>query len=159
MNTPNKKIFCKRLFAHQLLLGLLCLYAGCTPDMSDDAIPYVPFSPIVLNLNLPEYIALKSDGGYKTLTSSTGGVQGIIVYRINASTFVAYERNCSYQPNNACATVEVDASGLFMTDPCCSSSFSFTSGTPTGGPAWRPLRQYRTSVINSDLSITDDIVE
>jgi nitrite reductase/ring-hydroxylating ferredoxin subunit len=127
--------------------------------MSDDAIPFVPFSPIVINLNLPDYNTLKSDGGYKVLSSSVGGVQGIIIYRVNASTYMAYERNCSYQPNNACATVDVDPSGLFMKDPCCGSSFSLTTGLPTGNPAWRPLRQYRTSLVNSDLSITDDIVE
>jgi nitrite reductase/ring-hydroxylating ferredoxin subunit len=127
--------------------------------MSDDAIPILAFPPIVINLNLPDYNTLKSDGGYKVLSSSVGGVQGIIIYRVNASTYMAYERNCSYQPNNACATVEVDPSGLFMKDPCCGSSFSLTTGQPTGSPAWRPLRQYQTSLVNSDLSITDDIVE
>jgi hypothetical protein len=151
--------FINRLLSRHSFFGLLCLYVSCTPDMSDDLIPHGPFSPIVINLNLPEYIALKSDGGYKELSNSIGGTQGIIIYRVNASTFVAYERNCSYQPNNACALVEVDPSRLFMKDPCCGSSFSFTSGSPTGGPAWRPLLQYQTSLVNSDLSITDDIVE
>jgi hypothetical protein len=148
----------QRLIRHSFF-GLLCFSISCTPDLADDPIPYVPFSPIVINLNLPEYLSLKSDGGHKTLSNSVGGVQGIIIYRIDASTYVAYERNCSYQPNNACAAVEVDPSGLFMKDPCCGSSFSLSSGSPTGDPAWRPLRQYQTSLVNSNLSITDDIVE
>ncbi|MFZ6012485.1 MAG: hypothetical protein ACOYXT_19235, partial [Bacteroidota bacterium] len=98
------------------------------------------------------------DGGHKLITSSEGGVQGIIVYRINASSYVAYERNCSYHPNDACVTVEVHPSNLYMYDPCCSSSFDFSTGQPTGGPAWRPLRQYETSLSGSNLTITDEII-
>jgi hypothetical protein len=75
---------------------LILLLLACTPDMYDDPIPLVPFVDIVINLNLPEYINLRTDGGSKEL--STGGVRGIIVYRVNASTYFAYERNCSYHP-------------------------------------------------------------
>jgi hypothetical protein len=59
------------------LLALLLL--ACTRDMYDDPIPLVPFVDIVINLNLPEYINLRTDGGSKEL--STGGVRGIIVYQ------------------------------------------------------------------------------
>ena len=94
------------------LLGMFmfCLHS-CTPDLSDDPIPIVPFAAITINLNLPEYFILKTDGGSKPID---GGVRGIILHRINATTYVAYEQNCSYQPNSACATVEVHASTLFM---------------------------------------------
>lgn len=136
---------------------MLAMMAGCEPDLQDDAIPWQPFDVITLNLNLPEYIALKMDGG--SLYLSDGGVRGIILYRNNSSNYHAYEANCSFQPNSACATVEVHASGLYMLCACCSSNFDFATGFPTAGPAWRPLRKYETSLNGTILTITDQIVE
>jgi hypothetical protein len=142
-----------------VVLLMLTAFNSCTPDLSDAAIPYQPFSPIVLNLNLPENVGLRTDGGYKVISSADGGVQGIIVYRQNLTTYIAYERNCSYHPNDACVTVEVHSSRLYMHDPCCNSTFRFETGEPTGGPAWRPLRKYETLLTGSELTITDEIVE
>ncbi|MBL7859170.1 MAG: hypothetical protein JNM57_15865 [Cyclobacteriaceae bacterium] len=141
------------------VLMMAFILTGCEPDQSDDPIPYVPFSDITLNLNLPENIGLISDGGHKLISSSLGGVQGIILYRKNSSAYYAFERNCSYQPAGACVTVEVHSSNLYMIDPCCSSIFSFPEGNPNGGPAWRPLRKYATYLNGSTLTITDEIVE
>ena len=135
---------------------ILLSLVGCTRDLSDDPIPIIPFVDVVINLNLPEYLSLRTDGGNKEL--STGGVRGLIIYRVSASSYIAYERNCSYHPNEACATVNVHSSGLFMVDPCCSSNFSFTEGIPTGGPAWRPLQRYRTQLNSTTLTISDEII-
>lgn len=71
---------------------------------------------------------------------------------------MAYERNCSFRPNEACATVDAHSSGLFMIDSCCNSNFSFTDGSPTGGPAWRPLNRYRTQLSGITLTITDEVI-
>ena len=130
------------------------LVLACQPDMSDDPIPVVGFPDFVLNLSAPEYQSLAVNGGYKEINSI--GVRGVIVYRLNASTFLAFERNCSFRPNEACATVNVHSSSLYMIDPCCNSSFSFDSGSPTGGVASRPLRQYATELVGFQLTITDD---
>lgn len=131
------------------------LSVGCNSDTGDDPIPYIPFANIVINLGLPTYNALRIDGGFMTID---GGIRGIILYRANQTTYRAFERNCSFQPNQACATVDVDFSGLYMFDPCCSSSFSFTNGYPSGGVAWRPLRQYRTYYNAGELTITDEVI-
>jgi hypothetical protein len=140
-------------------LLLITFSMSCSRDLSDDAIPVVPFSDIELRLTSPENVALRTDGGVRMLPTSMGGVQGIIVYRIDSHTFRAYERNCSYHPNDACVTVNVDPSNLFMIDPCCNSTFNFTEGEPIGGPAWRPLRRYETIVSGDYVTITDTIVE
>ncbi len=143
---------------HRLLIYFIVLMVvvGCTPDLSDDDIPWQPFDVININLNLPGFIRLKMDGSYQYID---GGVRGLILYRKNASNYIAYEQNCSFQPNSACATVEVHVSTLYMLCPCCSSTFDLTTGFPTGGPAWRPLRKYATSLNGSQLTITDQIVE
>ena len=137
-------------------IALLLLLVACSTDPVDDPIPIVPFQDIVINLSLPEYFSLQQDKGFKLLNN--GGVRGIILYRQSSTSYIAYERNCSLQPNDACATVDVHSSGLFMIDPCCTSSFDFVTGDPTGGPAWRPLRRYRTQYQNNTLTITDEII-
>lgn len=137
-------------------LSILCITLSCNSDMQDDAIPLAPFNDIQLNLTLPEYSTLMSTGGYKAI--SKGGTRGIILYRSSSSSVIAFERNCSYQPANACATVDVHSSGLYMHDACCGSSFRWDDGNPTGGPAWRPLIQYATSLNGSLLTITDQVL-
>jgi len=134
---------------------VLLLFLGCSPDLSDDPIPFSAFADITINLTLPEYSTLSTNGGHKNIN---GGIRGIIIYRVNASTYYAFERNCSYQPNQACATTDVHASGLYMTDSCCGSTFDF-QGNPTGGPAWRPLGRYQTLLSGSTLTITDTVIQ
>lgn len=141
------------------LLIILSFLFSCDPQLVDDPIPFAAFDDIVINLSFPDYIALNNDGGSKAINDQNAGVRGIIVYRNSASSYFAYERNCSFHPNEACATVEVHSSGLFLYDPCCTSSFGFSDGMPTGGPAWRPLRQYRTQLNGNTLTVTDEVVD
>lgn len=124
--------------------------------MTDDPIPIVGFPDFVIPLTSPEYQPLAVNGGYKEVNSI--GVRGVIVYRQDALTYLAFERNCSFRPNDACATVNVHSSGLYLFDPCCNSSFSFVNGAPTGGVASRPLRLYTTSLAGTQLTITDEIL-
>lgn len=142
---------------YTLIILTLLSFSGCDSEPTDDAIPWQPFDIIQINLNLPEYIQLRSDRTYAYLNN--GGVRGIIVYHESGNNYIAYERNCSFQPNSACATVEVHVSTLYMLCSCCSSTFDFATGYPTGGPAWRPLRQYETSLTGSTLTVTDVVVE
>jgi hypothetical protein len=129
------------------------LIFSCSPDLVDDPIPFESFPDIIITTS--NHAPLNIDGGYIAIT---GGVRGIILYRKNSTTYLAFERNCSFQPNDACATVDVHVSTLFMQDACCTSSFNF-EGMPTGGPAWRPLQQYHVSLAGNTLTITDEIVE
>lgn len=142
----------------KILVASLILLS-CEPNLVDDPIPFAAFDDIVINLSFPDYIALNQDGGSKAINDQNAGVRGIIVYRNSAASYFAFERNCSYHPNEACATVEVHSSGLFLIDPCCTSSFDFANGQPTGGPAWRPLRQYRTQLNGTILTITDEVLD
>ena len=152
MNTKSKTTW-----SIWVLPGLWCCllgFAGCEPDLRDDPIPPGNFPDQVLNLNLPEFLPLKTDGGIASLANI--GVRGVLVYRKNATTYLVFERNCSFQPANACATVDVHSSSLFLVDNCCNSSFRFEDGEPTGGPAWRPLRIYQSYVDGFNLTITSD---
>jgi hypothetical protein len=136
--------------------------SSCKPQLTDDAIPYEAFGTIYVNINLPQYNlpghpGLKSDGGFAYYDDA--GVKGLIIYRENALTYHVYERNCSYKPTDACATVNVHVSTLFMEDPCCNSHFEFLTGNPVSGAAWRPLRKYFSSANVTNLTITDEILQ
>ena len=144
----------QKFLAISLILLNTMLWSSCERDLTDDPIPDAFFQDIRLDLSFPEYIRLRTDGG--TYLIPDKGVRGIIVYRKSSGNFLAYEKNCSYHPNDACANVEVDSSNLFLTDFCCGSTFSFDEGLPTGGPAWRPLRRYRTFMTGFVLTITSE---
>ena len=139
-----------------VLVSFISLFS-CDSSLSDDPIPYTPFPDLVINLTQSSYNNLNSLG-WVYLAPSEAGTRGVILYKLNATTYLAFERNCSYQPNDACATVDVHSSNLYMLDACCNSTFRFSDGAPTGGPAWRNLRQYSTSLNGSTLTITDEIV-
>lgn len=113
------------------------------------------FPTVTVNLNYPQYQRLKLDGGYVYID---GGLKGIILYRANENSYLAFERACPHHPDASCAIVQVDGSTLFMIDHCCKSSFNFSDGSPSGGPAERPLLQYRTELNGTTLKVSDEII-
>jgi hypothetical protein len=139
------------------LLPLTLLFAACNSATTTQTIPSISFSTQI-NITNQQYQALRFDNGVVALPATGlngGGVKGLLVVRQNASTYLAFERNCPYQPYDACSTVSLDRnSRLFFRDSCCTSQFDFR-GNVTGGPALRPLRQYTTSLSGSLLTITN----
>ncbi|RZJ60668.1 MAG: hypothetical protein EOO58_02685 [Hymenobacter sp.] len=143
-----------------LYFGLLAggLLASC--NSNTDTTTTIPNVPVNVQLDLldQQNRALRFDNGVVAIAPSGingGGVKGIYVVRQNATTYSAFERNCPYQPLNACATITLDKSSrLFFRDSCCTSQFSL-QGLVTGGPAPRSLRQYSTSLSGSLLTITN----
>lgn len=114
------------------------------------------FPTITVNLSYPQYQRLRTDGGYAYIEG--GGLRGIILYREGENSFRAYERACPHHPEESCAVVQVDMSSLYMIDRCCKSTFNFSDGQPTGGPAQRQLLQYRIEITGTTLKISDEII-
>ena len=141
-------------------LLLLALLLGACKSDTNNAQPAMPYGVVNLSLNLTnqEYKALRFDNGTVTLPvngpAGNGGVKGIIIVRESATTYHAFERNCPYNPYDACALVSVDRSSLFLRDTCCTSQFNF-QGQVTGGPSPRALLQYSTSLQGSMLYVTN----
>ncbi|MFD1467747.1 hypothetical protein ACFQ48_05895 [Hymenobacter caeli] len=145
------------LVAPALFVGGL---ASCSSS-STDGEPQIPYAPVNLALDLTnqQYRALRLDNGVVTLPvqgpAGTGGAKGVLIVRQNASTYLAFERNCPYHPYDACSLVSLDRSSrLFLRDSCCDSRFSF-AGQVIGGPAVRPLRQYATSLQGTQLTVVN----
>jgi hypothetical protein len=156
MNSSFVSAWVGRVGAGLVLSGLV---AACSSK--SDAQPQIPYAPVNLSLSLAaqEYAALRFDNGAVTIPANgpagNGGVKGVIVVRQSAGIFLAFERNCPYQPYSACATVSLDRnSKLFMRDSCCSSQFDL-KGQVTGGPAPLPLKQYSVNAQGNLLSITN----
>ncbi len=145
-----KRMIRKSFYVTMLMLFTTIQYT-CNEDPLIDFIPQV-FVEETINLNNFEYNRLNNLGGFVYIS---GGVRGIIIYRKSTSEYLAFERNCSFQPLDECAQVKIDESTLFMIDTCCSSTFNF-DGLPTGGPAEIPLRQYMTFLNQNLLTVTSD---
>ncbi len=108
------------------------------------------FPPVTINLSYPQYQSLKLDGGYQYINDA--GMQGVVLYRLNETTYIAFERKCSIDDD---APVSVDGSSLFMKG--CNATYSFSDGYPTSGQTTRPLLKYRTSLTGQTLVITDEV--
>ncbi len=135
--------------------NLRLVFASALVILSSAAYAQAAFPTITVNLNYPQYQKLKLDGGFVYMD---GGLKGIILYRANEASYFAFERACPHHPSAGCAIVQVDGSTLFMVDKCCNSSFNFSDGYPTGGPAERPLIQYRVDLDGNVLKIFDEII-
>lgn len=127
------------------------LLSACNSS-GGDAQPQIPLAAVNEQLILTDQqnSALRFDNGAIAIR---GGVRGIIVVRQNSSTYLAFERNCPYQPLDTCARVTIEPF-LRLYDPCCKSQFSFT-GQPEAGPATLPLRRYSTALSGNLLTITN----
>ncbi len=139
----------KSLYVFCLLI-IISAY-GCKKDKNNNtSVPLVAVD-LTLYVNNPSYVNLNTVGGWVYVTGY--GVRGIIVYRYSSTEFKAYERNCTYQSSNACATVFVDATNIIATDTCCHSKFLLVDGSVSQGPATFPLKTYNTSYDGNVLHI------
>lgn len=134
--------------------ALLCcivittLFYSCRKDDAN-GVPIVSVDIYLYTTN-PSFINLNAVGGWVYIT---GGVRGILVYRKSISEFMAYDRNCTYNSNDACAIVYVDATNIIATDTCCNSQFSIVDGSVLQSPAGMPLKAYNTTYDGNVLHI------
>ena len=135
-----------------VLLSLALALPAC--NSGGNAQPQIPLAAVseVLFLTDQKNSALRFDNGAVYLRGKPG-VRGIIVIRQNASSYLAFDRNCPYQPQDTCARVFIEPF-VRIYDPCCQSQFSF-QGQPQGGPATLPLRRYTTALSGNTLTITN----
>lgn len=139
----------KQIKKYTLLFLILTTVFSCKKDDKDNNVPYTGVD-IYIYSNNPSFVDVSVVGGW---TYITGGVKGILLYRKSSSEFMAYERNCTYQPNNSCATIYVDSNDITATDTCCHSQFSIYDGSVLQGPASMSLRTYNTSFDGNVLHI------
>lgn len=118
---------------------MLTLLVGCN-RYDHPTIPYADVDFYIYPNDALHY-RLNTVGGYEYFT---GGVNGIIVYRLDQWTFYAYDRACPYDWEEAGSWLWVDPSGLLLVDSLCGSTFNILDGNVVSGPAKYPARKYNT---------------
>ena len=159
MKMNNLPQYLLRLSSLLATAGIALVAPAC--GSKSDEQPLIPYASVNLSINLTnqQYAELRRDNGAIVLPvkgpAGDGGVKGVIVVRQSQGVFLAFERNCPYQPYDAYALVSLDhSSRLFLQDSVCKSQFDM-KGQITGGPTSRPLKQYTTSLQGSILSVTN----
>ncbi len=118
---------------------ILIIFVACKKDDGEYvANVYVNF---YIEPNSTMYSQLNMVGGWVYVT---GGVRGIVLYRIEIDKFIALDRACPHDPDVSEAYVEVEETGLTLIDKYCGSKFIITDGSVISGPSKTGLKQYRT---------------
>ena len=138
----------KHLFYFVFIFIFITSNANCKKEKRDD-IPYTNVDFFIYTDD-PSYISLSTIGGWEYVS---GGVRGLLIYRKSNSEFMAYERNCPYQPNEPCSTIMVNNTNIIAVDTCCKSEFSIYDGSVLKGPATWPLKAYNTTYDGNVLHI------
>jgi len=127
----------KTLHNTLIVFFLLIFGLGCNEDDSHEGI--IPNVPVNFFLQ-PDGIDFIPISGHRYYDYE--GYRGVVIYRIDQLNFNAFERCCPYDPQEDCAQVEVDGSGILLIDSCCMSTYNILDGMPLSGPSNIPLKQY-----------------
>ncbi len=139
-----------KIFACFLLFFVaLIIPVSCKKDANKTPVPYASVDIYIYTSN-PSYIAISVIGGW---TYVSGGVRGILIYRKSNTEFIAFDRNCTYQPEDVCSTVVVDKTNIIATDTCCHSEFLLHDGSVLKAPASVPLKVYNNTFDGNVLHI------
>ncbi len=139
----------KHLIKIATLLFLIWTFNSCKKDSTNNSVPNTAVD-IYLYANNPSFINISTVGGWVYIT---GGVRGILLYRKSTNEIMAYDRNCTYQSSQTCATVVVDNTNIIAKDTCCGSRFSIYDGSVLQNPAVMPLKAYNTTFDGNTLHI------
>lgn len=122
-----------------LLFLTLFLLNSCV----DYVHPTIPTRKVDIYLYLDDarYQNLLNYGGYVYLT---GGVNGLVAYRLTENVFMCYDRACPYDWQEEDAWIWMEDSGLTLICTKCGSRYNILDGSVINGPAQNPLYMYRT---------------
>jgi nitrite reductase/ring-hydroxylating ferredoxin subunit len=126
----------------RIVLGIIfCLAASCEKPYNPIPRPVPPLD-FSIYPNDVMYLNLNYYGGHEYFT---GGVNGVVVYRLSEWEFTAFDRACPYDWDDSDAPrVAVEDDGITLRCEKCKSLFQILDGSAIDGPAKYPLRQYYT---------------
>ena len=139
----------KKYLIFSIILTTAFMLDGCKKEEQNPNIPNV-FINITIDPNSTIYQELNTAGGWLYLTS-TSPSRGIIVYRIDQTQFVAYDRMPPNDPDKCCdddgncSRLVVGDYYPFAKDECNNISYLLLNGSIFEGEGKYPLIQYNTS--------------
>ncbi len=105
-----------------------------------DEIPF-PYVSVYANLALDTQLGNVLVGNYVLVDGY--GVGGLIIYRADFNSFLAFDRACTNEASHTCILANDDS---MLECPCCGSKFWMVNndiaGTVYLGPAKYPLKRY-----------------
>jgi cytochrome b6-f complex iron-sulfur subunit len=149
--SPSRREFCARTCQTVSLLALGAVIPGCggssTAPSSAPSLPSVSGTLVnrTLTITVDAASPLAAVGGAAVVTVSTGTY---LVARTAQSTFTAVTAVCTHE---GCAVTGF-ANARYVC-PCHGSEFT-TSGAVVQGPASSPLRQFPSTFLNNQVTIS-----
>lgn len=139
---------------------LVCLAWSCRKDSNTQPVAgncvYSTAANLQVNFTIlngsAQFGPISIPGGY--IYVSGQNPKGILIYRLNSTQFVAYERSCTHDGCNGNKTlVWVQTGNTAVKDSTCGSTFNIMDGSLIQGPAIVQLYQYRTSWDGNQLTV------
>ncbi len=147
----------KNNFYRQSLGVLIALvFFGCSGEDDNRLInnPYLNQIPVSLNLNLnlPQYNALKYPGNFVVLSNQ--GIRGVVIYNVNNSLYTAFDlSDPNHSPNN-CSTMTLQ--GVVASCQCSdNNSYDLVTGQHQSETQAYPMLPYRAQRNGDVLVITN----
>jgi len=125
-----------------LLMGMFIMSCSNSDDYNNNN-PYLldPLVSLNLNLNLPEYNALKFPGSSIFITQQ--GIKGIVIYNVNNEIYTASELSDPNHTPSDCSSMSI--SGIIATCPCPDDDheYDIVTGKHRTDETLYPIQQYR----------------
>jgi hypothetical protein len=121
----------------------MCVNVSCETPVS------VPIADVDFTTNITAN-DLVHVGGHAYFKAA---IQGMVVYRLDITTFYAYDRACSYDYKEGGYVSVSDDNPFQLVCGTCRSTYNILNGYPTGnGKATAPLRKYK-AVLLDDINL------
>lgn len=132
---------------------LICIFLliGCTENnLPENCLRADLAINLTTDLNNPQLINVQTPGGSADLV---GGAKGVLLFNINGSDFVAFDKIC---PQNDCDAPMTFENGLVLKCVCDKSEYSVHfGGAPQTDGFECPAREYRVLRNGSSIRITN----
>ncbi|MBE9467248.1 MAG: hypothetical protein IMY72_02875 [Bacteroidetes bacterium] len=142
----NNLLRSTKLYLFFIFIAISFLFIRC--DKSN--IPDIPVN-FTIEIDDPLFLDLMVPGNHVFMKNT--GVNGLIIYRSGINEFLAYDRTCTYKPEDNCAVIDDKNSSILLQCPCCGSKFSLDYGYPTDGEATKSLKKYNTNFDGTFLHV------
>lgn len=123
-----------------LFFFILLFFASCEgykhPTFPKIGVNFWVYPNDVANIDL-NYI-----GGHMYFT---GGINGVVVYRLSDYSFTAFDRACPYDWELSDSWIWVEPDGITLKCVKCGSTFNILDGGVIFGPSEFSLKPYRTT--------------
>ena len=156
ISNPIKKIQPAIILTFLCLFFSVVIFNSCSKSASAGGSSQVPYKTVnvSININTTGYTALATVGGVVDLANV--GYRGIMCYRLNSTTIMAYDRTCTYNlsDNNGIIYAQNNGTAICLE---CNSTYLLSNGSVSAGPTTIALKSYKVAFdqTTGDVTVTN----